>query len=96
MDYSMLEMMCEEYLNNSMDFVKYTKTEAEKKFGEKYIKPEIKKNPHSGMEMEEMFSSALADSAAQNFINGFKTCMYLIAECFEKRSLKTDSGDIEA
>lgn len=43
MDYSMLEMMCEEYLNNSMDFVKYTKTEAEKKFGEKYIKPEIKK-----------------------------------------------------
>lgn len=53
----------------------------DKAFKEKYIDSLTEKDIKKGMEMEEMYNSALAESNVQSFKFGFKMCMYFMLEC---------------
>ncbi len=56
------------------------KIEAAEEFNKKYIQPLVKQNSKAGMEMEEMFNCALAESDVQAFKNGFRACMYFMID----------------
>lgn len=86
MDYSFLDSIYEDYENTLIDCMDRRRQNGEILFLTKYISPEIKKDRHEGMEMEDMFNRALAESSRQSFKNGFKACMRFMAECFEPKN----------
>lgn len=80
MDLNLLELMHEGYtygceINKNIEEVK--------EFDEKYIKPLLKQNPKAGMDMEEMFNSALAEYEIRAFKNGFRACIQFIMDCLK-------------
>lgn len=84
MSYSFLEAIANDYSSCEMDFTNHEKTEGERQFTEKYIKPVMQKNRNDGYDMEACFHGALADAEDRDFMNGFKACMRFMVECLQK------------
>lgn len=62
-------------------YFKFKDIPQDKAFKEKYIDSLTEKDIKKGIEMEEMYNSALAESNVQSFKFGFKMCMYFMTEC---------------
>lgn len=94
MDLDLLELIYYEYTDYCCENSE-TKEEPEgvKAFSEKYINPLLEQNSEEGIEMEAMFSRALADYDIRAFKTGFKACMNLIISSLVKDNFSNNFLD---
>lgn len=81
MEYGFLDVIYEYYSNGELNSICRESTPEVRAFVEEYIEPALQKERKAGFEMEAMFNAALAESAKQEFIQGFQACMHFMIEC---------------
>lgn len=75
-----LDAIYEYCCDNKFDFIIKENTSGNIQFVQEYINPMLQADQETGFKMETMFNIALAESSAQEFKNGFRTCMRFLLE----------------
>lgn len=82
MTQNLLNTIYEYYSSGELNNIYHTEIPEVTAFVKEYINPELQREQKAGLKIEAMFNAALAESARMEFVNGFKSCICLLIECF--------------